>query len=297
MEKKVPDKIIKGFTRDGYIKCTALDSTETVKEAVKIHNFSITNRMLMGRLISATLLLSGTLKNEKDVVTIRIESDGVANGAVVTAKSNGNVKCLMPNPTTETPPHKETGTIDVKAAIGNGVLKIIKDLGMKAPYVGNVELKYGEIAEDMAYYFYQSEQIPTAIGLGILLDEKGNLRKAGGYLIQLLPETPDHIIDQLEGNLKSFPNLSDMLDMGYDIVDLMKDFLLKGFDLQLEPEESVQYHCSCSHDKFRNALKMLGKDELQKAISDKEKLNIVCHFCNTKYSFSADEVTEVIGEM
>lgn len=291
------DKLVRGITKNGFIRFNGLDSTQTIKEATDIHKFSITNRVLMGRLINATLLMSSDLKNEKDVVTLRIESNGIANGAIVTAKSKGNVKCLMPNAKVETPPNPENGLVDIKSTIGEGVLKIIKDLGLKAPYVGNVELKYGEIAEDLTHYYYQSEQIPTAIGLGILLDNDANIRNAGGYMIQLLPDTPEEIIEQLEANLKSFPNLSDMMDMGYEIVDLIENYLLKGFETNVQEEIPVSYKCSCSKDKFSNALKLLGKEELQQAIKDKEKLTVVCHFCKTKYQFDSEMVKNVISEM
>lgn len=291
------DKLVRGITKNGFIRFSGLDSTQTIKEATDIHKFSITNRVLMGRLINATLLMSGDLKNEKDVVTLKIESNGIANGAIVTAKSKGNVKCLMPKAEIETSPDSETGLIDIKSTLGEGVLKIIKDLGLKTPYIGNVELKYGEIAEDLTYYYYQSEQIPTAIGLGILLDDDANIRNAGGYMIQLLPDTPEAIIEQLETNLKSFPNLSDMMDMGHEITDLLENFLLKGFDTKILEEIPVSYRCSCSKDKFSNALKLLGKQELQQAIKDKEKLTVVCHFCKTKYQFNSEMVEKIISEL
>ena len=291
------DRIIRGITDNGLVRFFAVDATQTVKKATKTHNFSITNSVVMGRLLSAALIMGTEMKSPKDVITMQIESDGVADGAIVTSKGAGNVKCFLPRASEETPPNMDTGSIDVKKAVGNGVLKIIKELGMKTPYVGNVELLYGEIAQDITYYYAQSEQIPTSMGLGVLIFPNGEIKKAGGFMIQLMPNTPESVIVKLEENLGKFPNLTDMMDMGYEIEELIEKFLLKGLKPKVLETIPAQYKCDCSHERFRQGIKLLNKEELEKAIVDKEVLEANCHFCNTSYKYGKEEIEDILKEL
>lgn len=291
------DRIIRGITDNGLVRFFAVDATQTVKHAAKIHNFSITNSVVMGRLISAALIMGTEMKSPKDLITMQIESDGVISGAIVTSKGAGNVKCFLPKASEETPPNPDSGSIDVKKAVGKGVLKIIKELGMKTPYIGNVELLYGEIAQDITFYYAQSEQIPTSIGLGVLIVPKGEIKKAGGFMIQLMPNTPESVIVKLEENLNKFPNLTDMMDMGYEIEELIEKFLLKGLNPKVLETIPAQYKCECSKERFRQGIKLLGKEELEKAIVDKEVLEANCHFCNTSYKYGKDEIQEILKEL
>ncbi len=291
------DRIIRGITHNAYVRFFAVDATQSVQEAVKLHDLSITNSVVMGRMLSAALMMGTDLKSEKDVITLQIESDGIASGLVVTSKGAGNVKGFMPRPTVETPPNPETNSIDVKSALGNGVLKIIKELGLKTAYSGNVELLYGEIAQDLTYYYAQSEQVPTSIGLGVLIFPDGKVKKAGGFMIQLLPNTPESVIDRLEDNLNKFPNMTDMMDMGYEIEELIAKFILKDMAPKVLDTISASYKCDCSHERFKHGLRLLDKSELEKAVKDGEVLEANCHFCNKNYHYGKSDIEEILRDL
>ncbi|MCF7814410.1 MAG: Hsp33 family molecular chaperone HslO [Candidatus Cloacimonetes bacterium] len=291
------DKILRGITKNKYIRFFAVNSTETVKIAFELHNLSITNAVLLGRLLSAALMLGIDLKSRQDSLTIKIDGDGPVGKALVTANKIGNVKGYINNPQTELPLNPQTNSIDVAAAIGNGMLTIIKDLNMKNPYMGQVELKYGTIAKDLTYYFAASEQIPSSIGLGVLIEPDGTIRQAGGFMVQLMPETPEEVISQLEENLAKFPNLTDVMDMGFSIEKIISDFILKGFDPIFLEEMDANYKCDCSSKKFEKGLKLLSKKELQEAIEKNEELNVHCHFCNKDYKFGKDKIKKILAEL
>ena len=176
-------------------------------------------------------------------------------------------------------------------------MTIIKDTGMKNPYIGTVELLYGTIAKDLTYYFVQSEQIPTSIGLGVLINDKKEVQQAGGFMIQLMPNTPDKVISVLEDNLEKFPNFTDVMDMGFPIEKIISDFILKGFEPIIKDTIPAQFHCDCSKEKFSEGLKLLGKKELKKAIRENEILETNCHFCNSKYKYNSEDISSILEEM
>ena len=291
------DRIIRGITKDKSIRFFAIDSTDTVQEAVTIHHLSMTNSVIMGRMISATLMMAADLKSGKNVITLKIDGDGPTGVALVTARKNGNVKCYTKHPEIEIPLNEDTKTFDVKNAIGNGFLTIIKDLGMKSPYIGQTELKYGTIAKDLTYYFAQSEQIPSSVGLGVLVMPDGTIKKAGGFIIQVLPETPETVISQIESNLEKFPNLTDMMDLGHSMEDLITKFILKDLGPEIKDTSPVNYQCDCSIEKFEDGIKLLSKKELQEAIDTDETLTIHCHFCNTDYNFDKKKIEKILEQM
>jgi len=251
----------------------------------------------MGRMISATLMMAADLKSGKNVITLKIDGDGPTGVALVTARKNGNVKCYTKHPEIEIPLNEDTKTFDVKNAIGNGFLTIIKDLGMKSPYIGQTELKYGTIAKDLTYYFAQSEQIPSSVGLGVLVMPDGTIKKAGGFIIQVLPETPETVISQIESNLEKFPNLTDMMDLGHSMEDLITKFILKDLGPEIKDTSPVNYQCDCSIEKFEDGIKLLSKKELQEAIDTDETLTIHCHFCNTDYNFDKKKIEKILEQM
>lgn len=291
------DKILRGITKNKYIRFFAVNSTLTVIKAVEVHKLSITNSVLLGRLISGALMLGIDLKSEKDSLTIKINGDGPVGKALITVKKTGFVKGYINNPQMELPLNQKTNTIDVAAAVGNGTLTIIKDLNMKNPYMGQVELKYGTIAKDLTYYFASSEQIASSIGLGVLVEPEGKIKQAGGFMVQLLPETPDEVISQLEDNLAKFPNLTDVMDMGFSIEKIISDFILKGFDPVFLEEVEAEYKCDCSFEKFEKGLKLLTKQELREAIEKNEELTVHCHFCNKEYKYGKDKIQKILAEM
>jgi molecular chaperone Hsp33 len=295
--RELKDRIIRGITKNKFIRFFAVNSTETVKEAVELHNLSITNSVLFGRLLSGGLMLGMDLKSAQDSLTIKIDGDGPIGKALVTANKYGEVKGYVNNPQLELSLNEDSQLIDVAKAIGKGTLTIIKDLGLKNPYSGQVEIKYGTIAKDLTYYFAASEQVPSSVGLGVLIDPDGSVRQAGGFIVQLMPDTPDEFIVQLEENLAKFPNLTDVMDMGFSIEKIIADFILKGFNPEFLEEIEAKYKCNCSFKKFEKGLKLLSKKELQEAIDTNEILTVHCHFCNKDYNYGEDKIKKILSEM
>ena len=291
------DRIIRGITKDKSIRFFAIDATETVQKAVTIHHLSMTNSVIMGRMIGATLMMAADLKSDKNVITLKIDGDGPAGVAIVTARRNGNVKGYVKYPEVEIPLNEQTKTFDIKNAIGNGTLSIIKDLGMKSPYIGQIELQYGTIAKDLTFYFAKSEQIPSSVGLGVLVMPDGSIKQAGGFIIQVLPETEEDVISKIEENLSKFPNLTDMMDMGHSIEDIISKFILKDLEPEVKETAPVKYKCDCSREKFELGIKLLSKKELQEAIDTNETLTIHCHFCNTDYDFDKKKIEKILEQM
>jgi len=287
------DFIIRGITQDNYVRFFAVDSTFSSNEVMESHNLSITAATIFSRMLSAGFMLGATLKAETDILTMKIDGDGPINKALVTAKANGTVKGFIANPQLEL--KLDNGKINVKKAIGSGTLTMIKDLGMRTSYNSQVELISGEIAEDIAYYYAKSEQIPTSIGLGVLFDKEGQIRKSGGFMIQLMPETPENIIVEIEKNLSSFPNLSDLLDMNYEIEKIVLKMILKGLNAKVQEKKEVRYYCDCSRERFSSGLKLLKLSELEEMTESEETL-IECRFCLKKYTFSPQEIKSFIEE-
>jgi len=237
------------------------------------------------------------LKSDTDSLTIKIDGDGPIGKALVTAVKNGSVKGYVNHPQMELSLNAENNSIDVASAVGSGMLTIIKDLSLKNPYIGQVELKYGTIAKDLTYYFVTSEQIPSSVGLGVLIEPDGSIRQAGGFIIQLMPDTPGDVISNLEKNLSNFPNLTDMMDMGYAIEEIIDKFILKGFEPVFLEEIEAKYKCNCSEKKFEKGLKLLSKQELQVAIDQEETLTVHCHFCNKEYHYKKDRIEKILQTM
>jgi molecular chaperone Hsp33 len=291
------DKIIRGITGDKQIRFFAVDSTEAVKHAVNIHNLSITNSVLLGRLMSAALMMAMDLKSENSVITLKVEADGPVGGAIITANKRGEVKGYINNPQVELPLQKDTGMIDVPGVIGKGHITIIKDLGMKKPYIEQVELKFGTIAKDLTYYFMRSENIPSSVGLGVLIEPDGTVRQAGGFIVHLLPDTPEKVISKLENNLADFPNLTDVMDMGYSIEEIIDKFILKDLEPQIKRKIPAKYKCNCSYEKFENDIKLLKNEKLKESIEKNEVLTVHCHFCNKDYEFGKDKIEKILEQM
>ncbi len=290
------DKILRGITKNKYIRFFAVNSTTTVQKAVELHNLSITNAVLLGRLLSAALMMAIDLKSNQDSLTIKIDGDGPVGKALATANGQGEVKGYVKNPQLELPISLQTQSIDVAGAIGRGTLTIIKDLGLKNPYLGQVELQTGTIAKDLTYYFVASEQIPSSVGLGVLIEPDGSVRQAGGFIVQLMPETPEEVISKLEQNLAKFPNLTDVMDMGLPIEKIITDFILKGFQPQFLKEVEANYVCGCSYQKFEAGLKLLSRQELQEAIEKDETMTVHCHFCNKDYHYKKEKIQKILAE-
>ena len=287
------DRIIRGITKNKFVRFFAVNSTETTKYASQIHNLSGTTSVIMGRLLSAGLMMAFDMKSSTDLLTLKLQCEGPIGGALVTANNNGEIKGYINNPQIKLPSNSEK-IIDVKTVIGKGFITIIRDLGLKNPYIGNVELIYGTIARDLTHYFVKSEQIPSSVGLGVLTDE-GKVRQSGGFIIQLMPDAPEEVISKIETNLNKFPHLTDMMDMGYEIEEIIRDFILKGLQPEIKKTIPAKFKCDCSFEKFEKGLQLLDKEELEEMIDNNEEVVINCHFCNKKYTFREKKILKVLS--
>jgi molecular chaperone Hsp33 len=247
----------------------------------------------MGRLLIGGLLMGECLKNPDDLLTLRIDGDGPVGVVLVTATGRGTIKGYVEFPQVELAMN-ERG-FAVAEAIGSGSLTVIKSISGRPPYSGQVELTSSEIGHDIANYFYQSEQIDTIINIGILLTPETSIKQAGGFLIQCLPETPIELIDKLRDNNESFPNLSDFMDMGHSLIDILEKYIFKGIPIKITDSHSVSYKCNCDKQRFLDGIKLLGNDEIQSLIDSDETISAECHFCDKKYDFTRDELTTLLA--
>ena len=285
------DKLIRGLSFNNKIRFFALDCTNVIKEMQNIHNLSITTTIALGRLTCAALMLSPLIKTSNGKITLKIDADGPIGNLISTVDIKAQVKSYIINPQSEIAENK---TFNIAKAIGKGFLTIIKDLGNQKPYSGKVALQTSEIGEDLAYYFLQSEQIPSAVSLGVLVDKDGLVRKAGGYILQVMPDTEEEIIDILEKNIQNTPNFTDLLDMNLDIEQILQKYLLPQMTIMqtLQPK----YFCNCHKERFQKGLALLPKNELEEIIADNEAIKIKCNFCNKEYVFSIPEIKNILNE-
>ena len=288
------DKIISGMARGNEIRFFAADTRDTVEKSREIHNTSPICTAALGRLLTAGSMMAAMMKNEDDVLTLSIDCDGPAKGLTVTADAHLNVKCIIKNPLVIMSPNA-AGHLNVGGAIGRGTLSVIRDEGIAQPYVGRTQLVSGEIAEDITYYYAESEQIPTSVGLGVLMSKDNTVKRAGGFIIQLLPFASDETISFLEDRLAAFSSVTTFLDTGADIEDMMKALL--GDDLTIEQTRETQYKCNCSRERVTKALISIGREEIDEMIKDGEVITLNCEFCDSHYTFSIDELKEIRKNM
>ncbi len=286
-------KIVRTISHDASVVATAIDATDIVAEIEKIHKPSAVVTAALGRLTIAASLIGNGLKGADDSVTIRMDGGGATGCLIAVSDSHGNVKSYVSNPIVEIPLN-QYGKLDVAGAVGkDGLISVVKDLGLKEPYVGQVPIVSGEIAEDIANYFAVSEQIPTVCGLGVLVNPDLTVRAAGGYLIQLLPFADESCIDKLEDNVNTLQPVTAMLDSGMSAEDIAKR-VLEGLEPDLLDEFDVAYKCDCSKSRVEKALISLGREELCQMAEEEEKIEVCCHFCDKKYNFSKSEIIELI---
>ena len=286
-------KIVRSISNDASVVVSAIDALDIVSRIEQIHCTSAVVTAALGRLSIAASLIGIGLKGSNDSVTVRMNGDGPAGALIAVPDSEGNVKSYVSNPIVEIPLNK-FGKLDVAGAVGrNGTLSVIKDLGLKEPYVGQVPIVSGEIAEDIASYFAVSEQIPTVCGLGVLVNPDLTVKAAGGYLLQLLPFADENCIDKLEANVNSLPPVTVMLDSGMTAEDIaMKT--LEGFDPNVLDSFDAGYKCDCSKERVERALISLGREELKKMSEEEENIEVCCHFCEKKYNFSREEIISLM---
>lgn len=290
------DYIVRATAANANIRAFAAYTLDTVEEARKKHGLSPVACAALGRLLTGGAMMGSMLKNEEDLLTLQIAGDGPIRNVIVTADSKGNVKGFVGNPTVMLPP-SPIGKLDVGGSIGNGVLTVIKDMGLKEPYAGQVELQTGEIAEDLTYYFATSEQVPSCVGLGVLMNqEDATVKQAGGFIVQLMPFADDEVITKLEENIQKIDSVTKMLDSGMTPEKILET-LLDGFDMEITDTMPVNFHCNCDRARIEKALISVGKEELQSMIDDGEPIVMNCHFCNTDYKFEIDELKELLKKL
>lgn len=285
-------KIVRTISKDASVVASAIDAFDIVSEIERIHRTSAVVTAALGRLSIAASLIGNGLKGENDSVTIRMNGGGATGILIAVSDSRGNVKSYVGNPIVELPLNRY-GKLDVSGAVGNdGTLSVVKDLGLKEPYVGQVPIVSGEIAEDIANYFAVSEQIPTVCGLGVLVNPDLTVKAAGGYLIQLLPFADESCIDILEANVNKLPPVTSMLDSGMSAEDIAKS-VLDGLEPEVMDSFEVNYKCDCSKERVERALVSLGREELVKMAEEQDSAEVCCHFCDKKYIFSKDEIIDL----
>lgn len=290
------DRAIRGIAGNKQIRFFAVNSTKTVQSALKAHHLSVTSTVFLGRMLSAGIMLAMDLKDDNSSVTLKVDSEGPLEGATVVAKNKGRVKGYVKQPQIELETQSTIYGLSIAKAVGPGTLTVIKDLNVKQPFSGQIELVSGEIADDLASYFVQSEQIPSAVGLGLLVNPDASVKSSGGFIVQLMPFASEEVISKLEDNIKKMPNVSDLLDMGKNIEEVIRDFVLKNFDLSITDELEPSFFCDCSKEKFWDGVKLLGREELADALNQDGFLQANCHFCNTTYNFDEDDLQKMIKE-
>lgn len=285
-------KITVAMTKCLNIRAYAINSTDIVEMARSVHNTTPTVTAALGRTLTAASMMGYMMKNEDDSLTLNIKGDGPIGGIVTVSDYKGNVRGYAVNPNVDLPLNSKH-KLDVAGAVGKGNLTVIKDLGLKEPYIGKVPLVSGEIAEDVTSYFATSEQTPTVCALGVLVNTDLTVKAAGGYIIQLMPFTEDSVIDKLEENLKYVRPISSMIDSKLSNKEILKE-VLKGFELEFIEEKDVVYECKCSLEKTEKILISLGKEELKKIYDEDGKAEVVCHFCGHKYNFDKSALEKII---
>ena len=293
------DYIVRGMAAGNEIRFLAAYTRETVETARKTHNTSPVCSAALGRLLTGGALMGAMCKNEDDVLTIKVNGDGPAKSITVTADAKLNVKRLIYNNAVDLP-LKSNGHLDVGGAVGRGTLVVIRDEGPGEPYVGQTKLVSGEIGEDLTYYFAESEQIPTSVGLGVLVDRDLSIKHAGGFIIQLLPFATDETITKLENRLANIDSVTNYFNRGMTPEDMMRDILgeeVFGQDIIIEDARDTQYKCNCSRERVTKALISIGKKELKSMIDDGEPVNLHCDFCNSDYEFTIPEIQEIYNKL
>lgn len=291
MDKK--DYIVRASLANDSVRAFAISSTHLVAEARERHKTLPVVTAALGRLLSAGAIMGSMMKGDKDIVTISLKGDGPAGYITVTADSHGHVKGFPGNPNVDIP-RKYAGKLDVGAAVGRGLLTVSYDLGLKEPYSGQVEIQTGEVAEDLAYYFTVSEQLPSAVGLGVMVDTDSSVKHAGGFIVQLLPDAPEDVIELLEKKLANLEPVTAMMEQGMTPEDMLS-YIFEGVDIEFTERHDVEFYCDCSKEKVKRALAAISDKDLQDIVNDGEDIEVKCYFCNTAYKFSIADIKDILS--
>ncbi|WP_459476832.1 Hsp33 family molecular chaperone HslO [Clostridium saccharoperbutylacetonicum] len=288
------DKIIRATAKGGMVRIIAGITTELVDEGAKLHDCTPVASAALGRMLTAGAIMGATLKNKKEVITLRINGGGEINGITVTAHSDGTVKGVIGNPYIERPLNN-IGKLDVGGAIGtNGILYVIKDLGLRDPYIGQVPIQTGEIGDDLAFYYTVSEQTPSAVSLGVLVDTDLSIKAAGGFIVQMMPGADELLADVITYRLQEIPPISTLISEGKSLEEIL-EFIFDGMELKILDSMNPEYKCDCSRGRMEKGLISIGKETLQEIYDDNKTEEVVCHFCNKKYEFTHEEIGKLLN--
>ena len=288
---KMSDYLVRAMAADAQIRAFAVTSRDLVEEARSRHDLSPVVTAALGRLMTGACLMGSMLKGEQDVLTLQVSGDGPVRGMTVTADAKGNVKGYAQAPQAMMPPNAQ-GKLDVGGVIGKGYLTVIKDMGMKDPYASKVELQTGEIADDLTYYFAASEQVPSCVALGILMERNNTVKQAGGFIIQLMPFAQEEVIQKLEEKISGLKPVTTLLEEGYSPEQILSLFLDMG--LEIMEKTPVQFLCGCTKERVEKVLYSLKKEDIKEMIAEGRDVELHCHFCNTDYVFTVDELKKMI---
>lgn len=286
------DYIVRATAADSQIRAFAITSRNIVETAREKHNTSPVATAALGRLLTAGAMMGAMMKGEKDILTLQIKCSGPIGGLTVTADAHARVKGFVDHPDVMLPPNAK-GKLDVGGALDLGVLSVMKDMGMKEPYVGQTELKTGEIADDLTYYFANSEQVPSSVGLGVLMEKDNTVKQAGGFIIQLMPFAEESVIDKLEKKLTSMESVTSYLDRGFTPEQLLQE-LLGEFGLELLDQMDTEFTCNCSKERVEKAIVSIGRKDLNEMVQEGKPIEVKCHFCNTAYEFTVEDLKRII---
>lgn len=285
------DYIVRAAAAGAQIRAFAAVTTELTEEARQRHGTSPVATAALGRLMTGAVMMGSMMKNPTDMLTIQIKCSGPIGGLTVTADSQGSVKGYVYEPEVMLP--AKNGKLDVGGALGQGVMTVIKDMGLKEPYSGQTILQTGEIAEDLTYYFATSEQVPSSVGLGVLMEKDNTVRCAGGFIVQVMPFIEDDVLNRLEQNIQNIRSVTSMLDNGHTPEEMLSQ-VLEGLDLEITDTMPAKFSCNCSKERIEKAIISVGKKEIQSMIDDGKEIEVKCHFCNTAYTYSVEELKELL---
>ena len=286
------DYMIRATAANDSIRAFAATTRQMVEDARQAHDTTPVCTAALGRLLTGGVMIGSMLKEDKALVTIQIHGDGPAGGLTVTADSHFHAKGYVNNPHVQIP-LKANGKLDVSGAVGQGTMTVIRDLGLKEPFSGTINMPSGEIAEDLTYYFAESEQVPSSVALGVLVDRDWSVKQAGGFIIQLLPATPDEVIDSLEKKLANVASITTMLEAGMTPEDILQE-LLGEFGLDIMEKNEVSFQCNCSTERIEKALISIGPKDIQEMIDDGEPIEVGCQFCGKKYRFEIPDLQRIL---
>lgn len=285
------DYIVRATAADAQIRAFAAVTTGLAEEARARHGTSPVVTAALGRLLTGGVLMGSMMKNPEDVLTLQIKCDGPIGGLTVTADAAGHVKGYVNHPEVMLPP--KNGKLDVGGALGQGILNVIKDMGLKEPYSGQTILQTGEIAEDLTYYFAASEQVPSSVGLGVLMNRDNTVRCAGGFIVQVMPFVEEQVLRQLEENIAGMKSVTEMLDGGHSPEEMLHR-VLSGMEVEITDTMPAGFACNCSEERIEKALISIGRNEIEEMIRDGKPIEVKCHFCNTAYEFSVEKLGQIL---